>query len=236
VTALEAALAGRPLDRPLLAPLFAALAAEVEQLELPVFLADPGRRARTYADLARELRPDVLVVDSGSGWDADPAGHALIADLLARVRAVVREPTALAVTLTGPATRGGDVQSVLAAARVAAEAGARVIFVREDVPAPPDGYARMVTPLWGSLKFFCAVGVLKVPGAGWAEIVANRGPFLPCVPSGLTAPGSYALAVAPGEAPGELGPRCALLTHTEDLAGHVPVRELQAAVAKLGGY
>jgi len=73
VSALEAALTGR-IDRPLLAPQFAALAAEVEELDVDTFLADPGRRARIYADLARSLRPDVLVVDSGSGWDAEAAG------------------------------------------------------------------------------------------------------------------------------------------------------------------
>jgi hypothetical protein len=222
VSALHAALAGRPVDRTLLAPLFAALAAEVEELSVPEFLADPGRRARIYADLARSLRVDVLVVDSGSGWDLDAAGHARLADLLTRVKAVV--PTTLGVVLTGPATRG-DPQAVLAAARVAAEAGASVIFVREDVDAPPEGYARMANPLWGSLKFFRAVGVLKAP---WAADV--RGPFLPCVTSPIDAP--YALAVAPGEA-APAGHGAALVTHTEDLAGHVPVRELQSAVARL---
>ena len=56
------------------------------------FLADPGRRARIYADLARSLRADVLVVN-----DADEAPDVL-ADLLRRVRAVVPEPTLLGVT------------------------------------------------------------------------------------------------------------------------------------------
>jgi hypothetical protein len=223
VNALQAALAGRPVDRPLLAPLFAVLAAEVEELDVATFLADPGRRARIYADLVRSLRVDVLVVDSGSGWDLDPAGHALMADLLKRVKAVV--PAPLGVVLTGPATRG-DAQAVLAAARIAAEAGAGVIFVREDVPSPPDGYARMANPLWGSLKFFRAVGVLKAPWAAEA-----RGPFLPCVESSIDAP--HALAVAPGDA-APPGHGAALVTHTEDLAGHVPVRELQSAVARLG--
>jgi len=226
LAALEAALAGRPVDRPLRAPLFAALAAEVEELDVRAFLADAGRRARIYADLARSLPLDVLVVDSGSGWDRDPAGQALIADLLARVRAVVDVP--LAVTLSGPATRG-DAQAVLAAARGAAEAGASVIFVREDVSAPPDGYARMATPLWASLKFFRAVGVLVVPGDGWADVVRKRGLFLPCVRTGLDVP--HALAVLPGEAAPPNA--AALITHTEDLAGHVPVRELQPAVARL---
>ena len=114
---------------------------------------------------------------------------------------------------------------MLAAARAAAEAGASVIFVREDVATPPDGYARLAAPLWGSLKFFRAVGVLKVHGDGWAEVVAKRGPFLPCVTTALDVP--HALAVAPGAAAPPTS--AALITHTEDLAGHVPVRELQAA-------
>jgi hypothetical protein len=238
VSALDAALAGR-VDRPLLAPLFAALAAEVEQLDVDAFLADPGRRARIYADLARTLRPDVLVVDSGSGWDAPaaagaagPGGLAMIADLLQRVRAVVPPPTALAVTVTGPATRGGPlpvaVQATLAAARGAAEAGATVIFVDERIDAAPDGYARALTPLWGSLKFFRATGLLKAPWAGEVP----RGPFLPCVTEPIDAP--HALAVAPGEA-ARPGPSTALITHTEDLAGHVPIRDLQAAVLGLIG-
>ena len=226
LAALEAALAGRPVERPLRAPLFAALAAEVEELDQRAFLADAGRRARIYADLARSLRVDVLVVDSGSGWDREEAGHALIADLLQRTRAVVDTP--LGVTLSGPATRG-DAQAVLAAARAAAQAGAGVIFVREDVPAPPEGYARLATPLWGSLRFFRAVGVLVAPGDGWGEVVAARGPFLPCVRTGLTIP--HALAVRPGEAAPPT--TAALITHTEDLAGHVPVRELRSAIARM---
>jgi hypothetical protein len=216
VTVLDAALAGKPVDRPLRAPLFAALAAEVEEVPLAQFLADPGRRARIYADLARTLRPDVLIVDSGG--DA-----ALVADLLKRVGAVTEVP--LAVEISGPATRG-DAQAVLADARSAAQAGASVVFVREDVDAPPDGYAKTVTPLWGSLKFFRAVGVLKAPWAG----VLPRGPFLPCGTQTLDRP--HALAVAPGAA-APAGHSAALVTHTEDLAGHIAIRDLQAAVARL---
>ena len=213
MSALEAALAGR-IDRPLLAPQFAALAAEVEQLDVDTFLADPGRRARIYADLARSLRPDVLIVDDGG----EPA---LVADVIRRVRAVV--DTELGVVIPGPGA--GSIQPVLAAARSAAEAGARVIFVREDGEMPE---ARALTPLWGSLKFFRAVGVLKAPWAGELP----RGPFLPCVSTPIDAP--HALGVAPGEA-ARPGPSTALITHTEDLAGHIPIRELQSAVARLRG-
>ena len=225
VNVLEAALAGKPPDRPLLAPLFAALAAEVEELSVTEFLADPGRRARIYADLARSLRVDVLVVNTA---DEEPEA---LADLLRRVRAVVPEPTLLAVTVSGPATVAGEeplakaTQRVIAAARRAAEAGAGVVFVREVPGAAPDGYARAVTPLWGSLKFFRAVGVLRAP---WASEL--RGPFLPCVTAPANVP--HALAVAPGEAPPP-GSAAALITHTEDLAGHIGIRDLQSAVARL---
>ncbi|HEY8339288.1 MAG TPA: hypothetical protein VIK95_05435, partial [Egibacteraceae bacterium] len=167
----------------------------------------------------------------GAGGAAGAGGLALIADLLQRVRAVVPPPTALAVTVTGPATRGGPlpaaVQATLAAARGAAEAGATVIFVEERVEAAPDGYARALTPLWGSLRFFRAVGVLKAPWAGELP----RGQFLPCVGAPIGAP--HALAVAPGE-PARPSATTALITHTRDLAGHIPIRELQSAVAVLG--
>jgi hypothetical protein len=208
---------GVPRDRPLLAPQFAALAAEVEELDPATFLANPGRRARVYADLWRSLRPDVLVVDSGSGWEAEPAA---MADLLARVRAVV--PAPLAVTRCGAA----DVQRAIAAARAAAEAGAGVIFVREDAAEPPEGYARATAPLWGSLRFFRAEGVLLTP-APWGV----RGP-LPCSPVPAES-GAYGLAVAPGQSPPAYDRRCVLLTHSQDLAGHVPIRDLPDAVARL---
>jgi hypothetical protein len=211
VSALEAALAGTPIDRPLLAPLFAALAAEVEELDVETFLADPGRRARIYADLARSLRPDILIVDEGG----EPP---LVADLLRRVRAVT--DTELGVVIRG----GRDLQPVLAAARSAAEAGARVIFVRDDGQMPEP---RALTPLWGSLKFFRAVGVLKAPWAGELP----RGPFLPCVTTPIDAP--HALAVPPGET-ARPSPATALVTHTVDLAGHVSIRDLQSAIAVLG--
>jgi hypothetical protein len=130
--ALRAALEGRPIERPLRAPLLAALAAEVEELDLREFLADAGKRSRILAGLAGSMPIDVLVLDSGSGWDAEAAGymsdwadgyppricaHAgvdlrfdpardgapVILDLLHRARAVVPDSVSLAVTLVGPA-------------------------------------------------------------------------------------------------------------------------------------
>jgi hypothetical protein len=287
---LAAALSGRPVDRPLLAPLFAALAADVEELDLRAFLADAGKRSRLYADLCRSLPVDVLVVDSGSGWDAEAAGFVLdwdggypprlrarapgardfdparggapvIVDLLARVRAVVPPDTALGVTVTGPATlaaaSGGSltlpdaVAQALHAARTVAQAGAGVVFVREDASVPVDAaeYIGATTPLWGSLTFFRTAGVLKLCGAadGWAPVVAAPGPFLPCFDSHespavsaamLASERPFAIGLEASGVPVEAVEllhtgRCALVTHVEDLAGRIPVRDVQGAVARM---
>jgi hypothetical protein len=132
--ALEAALDGRPIERPLRAPLLAALASEVEELDLRQFLADAGKRSRILAGLASAIPLDVLVLDSGSGWDAEAAGletdwatgyppslrapapgaeprfdaerggAPVIVDLLRRARTVVPDSISLGVTVTGPAS------------------------------------------------------------------------------------------------------------------------------------
>jgi hypothetical protein len=239
--ALLAALQGRPIERPLRAPLLASLAAEVEDLDLRDFLADAGKRSRILAGLASTMSIDVLVVDSGSGWDTEPGGVGLIVDLLQRVRAVVPDPVSLAVTLTGP---------VLATARAVAEAGAGVVIVREDggTSVDPAAYSAATAPLWRSLQFFRSVGVLHVAGAadGWAEVLAGVGPFLPvfnasespgCVAAVAAAGRPYGLALpVSGGAPplGALAPdRCALLTHDRDLAGQVPIRDVADVVAAM---
>ena len=128
---LRAALEGRPIERPLRAPLLAALAAEVEDLDLREFLANAGKRSRILAGLASSMPIDVLVLDSGSGWDAeavglrtdwdggyppriraargvdlrfDPVrgGAAVILDLLQRIQAVAPAGVSVGVTLVGP--------------------------------------------------------------------------------------------------------------------------------------
>ncbi len=314
---LMAAIDGRAPEHPVVAPLFAALACELEEREPQAFLADAGARARALAGLARALRVSLLVVDSGSGWDAeamgftvagdgvrgrdggddgdgggpplvvrlppgagaafDPAGGGapVIADLLARVGALVAPETSLGVTVCGPAmlaaSGGGTltleaaVTQVLAAARMAATSGASVIVVREDGavgPGDPAAYARLSRPLWASLRFFRAAGVLQVSGGSaavaWGEVLAAPGPFLPCWPAPEPAPARsggeavagglggldgrpaaagrpYGLAVAPGgeiAARGARG-RCALVTHDGDLLGRVAIRDVAGAVAAL---
>ncbi len=261
--ALLAALQGRPIERPLRAPLLAALAAEVEELEVSDFLSDAGKRSRILAGLASSMPIDVLVLDSGSGWDAqaagvdsrfDPArgGAPVILDLLKRARAVVPDSVSLAVTLTGPCALGLPMatQFVLAAARAVAEAGAGVVIVREEGGAEVDcaAYSAATAPLWRSLQFFRSVGVLHVVGRAdaWADVLAGAGPFLPvfsardspAVAEAVAGAGrAYGLALSAsvgGSSAGPLAPdRCALLTHDHDLAGRVAVRDAADVVAAM---
>ncbi len=239
--ALVAALQGRPIERPLRAPLIAALAAEVEELDLRDFLRDAGKRSRILAGLASSMPIDVLVLDSGSGWDAEAGGVDLTRDLLQRARAVVPDAVSLAVTLTGP---------VLATARAVAEAGAGVVIVRQDGGAEVDwaAYSAATAPLWRSLQFFRSVGVLQVSGSadGWTEVLAGPGPFLPvfnaaespaCAAAVAATGRAFGLALRPNADSSSLGPlaadRCALLTHDRDLAGQIPVRDVAGVVAAM---
>lgn len=284
---LHAAIEGQPVDRPLLAPLIAALAAQVEELDVRAFMSDAGKRSRILAELARSLPIDVLVLDSGSGWDAEAGGLVcdwsggyppsllgapglevrfdatrgrapVMVDLLARAKAVVPDHVPLAVTVTGPATLAAAagasltlpaaVQQVLAAARAVCEAGAAVVFVREDGAAgtDPGAYAQATVPLWGSLRFFRSAGVLHVHGsaAGWEPVLMRPGAFLPVFdPStapalaGTLRAGTRPFGVALPATGGPVGaedlvanPHCALVTHDGDLAGRIPVRDVRAAV------
>ena len=196
--------------RPLRAPLFAALAAEVEELDVREFMGDPGRRARIYADLARSLRPDVLVVDSGSGWDAEAAGMDLdwsqgyppsigwssalprpsagdpgpMVDLLRRVRAVVPEPTLLATTICGPATYTVGQASLADGARIT------IAYARAVAEA---GAGIVFVREWASelpdgygravTPLWGALKFFRATGVLCAPFAAElpRGPFLPCV-------------------------------------------------------
>jgi hypothetical protein len=174
---------------------------------------------------------------------------------------VVAPPMAVGVTVTGPATLAAAsngtlalpaaVQQTLAAARTVAQAGADVIFVAEDGSARIDGaeYARATTPLWGSIGFFQATAVLKLSGAAddWSPVATAPGPFLPCFDSHRS-PGMAAAMLSstrafglgleadgvPVEAVGLLHTgRCALVTHVEDLTGHIAVRDVQGAVGRM---
>ena len=86
------------------------------------------------------------------------------------------------------------------------------------------------------------------PADAWAPVATAPGPFLPC----FDTHNSPALAAAmlastrafgvgldadgvPAEALELLHTgRCALVTHVEDLAGHIAVRDVQGAVGRMG--
>ena len=172
-----------PLDRPLLAPLLrgAGGGGRGARRSRP-FLADPGRRARIYADLA-PLACGVDVLDRRSGGH-DRGATTARRPAAAGARAVVPEPTLLggdrrpgrrrAARRHRRAARHGDARRHRR--RAQRRRGGRGRRLRARVAAePPDGYARAVTPLWGSLKFFRAVGVLQAP---WA---AERARAVPAV-------------------------------------------------------
>ncbi|UGS34380.1 hypothetical protein [Capillimicrobium parvum] len=287
MTSLTEILDGRAPDRPLVAPLFATLAAEVEGLDRQAFLADAGKRARLLAELAGAIPVDVLIADSGSGWDARAAGLAVdssaagppalgpgpapprfdpahpaaatVLDVLRRLPAVV-PGTALGVTVTGPATlvaaAGGALEiedgarQVLAVVQAVTQAGASIVVVREDpaVDVEPERYVRAAAPVWGSLRFFRAAGVLHVrgeAGRAWSAVLAGPGPYVSCFdrvaspalveatvaaarPFGLIVPADPQAAGMPEHLPGT-----ALLIHDEDLAGRIAVRDLRSAVARM---
>jgi hypothetical protein len=286
---LTGALAGAPVQRPLLAPLFAVLAAEAEALDISGYLADSGKRSRLVGELSRSVATDVLCVDPGTGWDLEAGGAtldwstgypptprlgptapefdparpaaALVGDLLSRVKAVVPQTMPLAVAITGPgrlsALSAGKLglaaatRQSLAAARFVAEHGGGVILVREDGRAgvEPSEYAQATTPLWSSLRFFRAAGVLHLDGDAdsWAPIISVPAPLLPCfdpVASPRLADqlvGSrrcFGLALTPVDAAVTHASliatkRCALVTHDDDLIGRVPIRELRDACGRL---
>ena len=156
----------------------------------------------------------------------------VLADLLRRVRAVVPEPTLLGVTVTGPATTPPASRSPrrrAASSRPRAAPPRRapsVVFVRESGEAA------------GGLRAagHAAVGLAEVlprrrRAAGAVGARTSRGPFLPCVTRAARAPARARRRARRGAAARRTARRS--ITHTEDLAGHVPVRELQSAVARL---
>jgi hypothetical protein len=136
-------------------------------------------------------------------FEATSPSATLIADLSVRVSAQLPASLPLALPIQGPArlatftgvALAGATQQALAAARFAAEVGARVVVVREDGEAwnATAEYLQGTVPLWASLHFFRGVGVLQISGCGdgWATLADKRAPLLccfdPAASPGLTA-------------------------------------------------
>ncbi|MCC6224201.1 MAG: hypothetical protein IT201_12015 [Thermoleophilia bacterium] len=191
------------------------------------------------------------------------ARAAVVLETVRRLRALL-DGLPCAAGLTGLASlarlAGGDLAPAalaplsLAAARALCEAGAQLVFVVEE-PEPPDdpqAYVAALAPLWGSVAFYRALGVLHLAGAadGWAAVIERGGPYVPCFDpdaspglAGLVAGrerGLFGLALPPGPRSARArelagSERCALVTHTRELAGVVASRDLVACAAELAG-
>lgn len=184
----------------------------------------------------------------------------VVLEVVRRLRALLDGPLC-AAGITGPAALsrlcGGDppVDALgplsLAAVRALCEAGAQVVFVVEEADPPPDpsAYAAALAPLWATIRFYGALGVLHLAGDAdaWAPVLEREGPFLPCFDpeaspglASLVAGRSFGLALPPRPVTARArglasSSRCVLLTHTRELAGVVPGRALASCGAELRG-
>lgn len=202
-------------------------------------------------------------IAAGSGVNVSAPRAAVVLEAIRRLRALL-DGVPCAAGITGPAAlsrlSGGDpapaalAQLSLAAVRALCEAGARLVFVIEEPepPADPAALAAALAPLWGSVAFYRALGILHVagPADGWREVIERGGPYVPCfdpdASPGLAAlaagreRGLFGLALPPGPVSARArelagGERCALVTHTRELAGAVASRDLVACAAELAG-
>jgi hypothetical protein len=195
------------------------------------------------------------------GGDFASAGRApTVHEAIRRLKTMLAGRALVAAGVTGPATLGRllghadtaqTVELTMAAVRGICDAGANVVWVVEQPQAPEDpaGFASAMAPVWGTIRFYQALGVLHVAGAAdaWAPVLEVGGPYLACVdPDAAPALADAALAngtpfgLALG--PGPAGRRarelaatgsCALLTNDGELAGRVPGRELSASAQHL---
>jgi len=128
---------------------------------------------------------------------------------------------------------------------------AQVVFVVEEADPPPDpsAYAAALAPLWATIRFYGALGVLHLAGGAdtWAPVLEREGPFLPCFDpeaspglASVVAGRSFGLALPPRPVTARArelasSSRCVLLTHTRELAAVVPGRALASCGAELRG-
>ncbi len=149
----------------------------------------------------------------------------------------------------GAGGAGGDLafaaKRALAAVRALCEAGAGLIWIVEDgarAPADAGDYARALTPVLGTARFYRADAALHLAGAadGWLDAVRKLRAAIPCfdpaeAPALAAEQRDFGVIVAPGaRAPAHaMAAACALVTHDAELAGRVPARELRSAVQAL---
>ncbi len=188
-----------------------------------------------------------------AGAEPAAARAPVLLDAVARVKAELGDGAIVAASVTGPIAAGGDValagRRCLAATRSLCQAGARLIWIAEDGERAPDdaaAYARALTPVLGTARFFGADAALHLPGAadGWLETVRALRQAIPCfdpalAPALATELGQggrdFGVLAAPLSRPSALaaGPACTLIAHDGELAGRVAPRDLNAVVQAL---
>jgi hypothetical protein len=182
----------------------------------------------------------------------------VVLEAVRRLRGVLGDRAVVAAGVTGPETLAeasglppADAARVaLAAARHLCDAGAQIVWVVEtlDRPAETGTPTTSMTSVWGTIRFYGALGVLHVGGRdGWVDYVAAGGPYVCCFDpdrapalDALVADSRVAFALAlplgpPTSAAARLGRSggCVLVTNDSELAGRVPARELRGAVEDL---
>lgn len=185
----------------------------------------------------------------------------VVMECVRRLSIMLGEDRPVAASVTGPATlarlshgsldEAGAVSALVGIARVLLDHGARVIFVveSEEPPTDPQNLAQAASPLWGTIRFYRALGVLHLAGAadGWRTFVERGGAYVPCFDAALS-PGLLGDVEANGRPFGLALPglrlnttardlarsrRCVMLTSDGELAGRTSTRELPQLMVAL---
>lgn len=192
-------------------------------------------------------------VSGSPGTEPTGARAPALLDAIARVKIELGDEAVVAASVTGPVAASGELGAAarrcLAAVRAVCEAGARLVWIAEDGGRPPGdaaALARAMTPVLGTARFYRADAALHLPGEadGWLEAVRALRAAIPCfaperspaLAAELGGGGrAFGVLVSPGSwvPPLARDPSCVLISHDGELAGRVPARELQAAVAAL---
>lgn len=180
----------------------------------------------------------------------------VVLEAIHRLKLLFGEQVIISAGVTGPVRlshlSGGSLSSnecarkvVLPAVKALSEAGAQLVWVVEDAIATDDveSLANAMTPVWKTIRFYSGIGILHLADAAdsWLPFIEKGGAFLPCFDPDLSPSlqkhvddtgTQYGLAL-PLEPLSEAASKaahsknCVLLTTHDELAGSVPVRDLQ---------
>jgi hypothetical protein len=259
---LLSALTSGGAERKLLAPLLCAAAAETAGLTAHEFLHNATKLANTLRDLQRSLGLDVLVPESGFIPEWEPSRRTVLLEALKRLKQMAGDKAVIAVAIQGPqkmsAASAGQIDldeaahAVLENTRSVCEHGADLVWIMENGDLPPqdaEDYAALMSPVWGTIRFYQAVPALHLRGAadGWLNVLQDGlDGVLPCFDPGRSPAlcqtlvgGVFGVIVSCEDDPPSdetvrfaRAPGCALLTSDADWEGLVPARDFQARISQ----